>query len=64
MTRCELGLQPRSRIHTFGGARMCEGMSPHTPKWTPTLGVGVLMDLKIFKERFEGSKHIRLKNSL
>jgi hypothetical protein len=22
----------------------CEGMNPHTPKWAPTLGVGVLMD--------------------
>jgi hypothetical protein len=25
-------------------------MNLHTPKWTPTLGVGVLMDSRIFKE--------------
>jgi hypothetical protein len=31
----------------------CEGMSPHTPKWAPTLGVGFLMDFQIFKEQFE-----------
>ncbi len=36
----------------------------HTPKWTPTLGVGVLMDSQIFIERLQGSKPIRLKNSL
>jgi hypothetical protein len=23
-------------------ARECEGMSSHTPKWTPILGIGVL----------------------
>jgi hypothetical protein len=39
-------------------------MSPHTPKWTPTLGVGVLMDSQIFRERFEGSKAIGLNSSL
>jgi hypothetical protein len=26
-----------------------EGMGPHTPKWTPILGVGVLMESQIFK---------------
>jgi len=26
----------------------CEGMNPHTPKWAPTLGVGVPMDSRIF----------------
>ncbi len=30
----------------------CEGMSPHTPKWTPTLGVGVLIEYQIFREQF------------
>jgi len=29
----------------------CEGMNPHTPKWAPTLGVGVPMDFQIFKEQ-------------
>jgi hypothetical protein len=41
----------------------CEGLSPHTPKWTPTLGVGVLMDFKNFRGRLQGSKLIRLKKN-
>jgi hypothetical protein len=53
-------MQLENHIHTAGNANKCEGMSPHTPKWTPTLGVGVLMDFQIFKERFEMSKFIRL----
>jgi hypothetical protein len=24
--------------------KVCEGMNSHTPKWVPTLGVGVPMD--------------------
>jgi len=36
----------------------------HTPKWTPTLGVRVPMDSRIFREGFEGSKLIGLKISL
>jgi hypothetical protein len=32
-------------------------MSPHTPKWAPTLGVKVSMDFQIFKEQFEGVKN-------
>jgi hypothetical protein len=39
-------------------------MNPHTPKWTPTLGVGVPMDSWIFKGWLQGSKHIILGNSL
>jgi len=27
-----------------------EGMSPHTPKWTPILGVGIPMDSQVFRE--------------
>jgi len=38
--------------------------TPHTPKWTPTLGIGVLMDFGIFKEQLQGSKPIGLKSSL
>ncbi len=37
-------------FHALGSARKCEGMNPHTPKWAPTLGVGVLMDFQIFRE--------------
>jgi hypothetical protein len=32
------------RFHAPGSVGKCEGMNPHTPKWTPTLGVRVLMD--------------------
>jgi len=39
----ETHLTPRS-------ARKCERMNLHTPKATPTWGVGVLMDFQIFRE--------------
>ncbi len=42
----------------------CEGMNLHTPKWTPTLGIGILIDFWIFIERFYGSKPIGLKSFL
>jgi len=29
----------------------CEGMNPHTPKGTPTLGVGILVNSQIFKKQ-------------
>jgi len=32
------------RLHALGSARKCEGIDPHTPKGTPTLGVGVPVD--------------------
>jgi len=35
---------PRVKSHAPGSARECEGIDPHTPKGTPTLGVGVLVD--------------------
>jgi len=51
-------------FHALESVRECEGMNPHTPKWTPTLGVGVLMDSQIFREQLQGSKFIGLKSSL
>jgi hypothetical protein len=36
-------------FHAPGSVGECEGMNLHTPKWTPTLGVGVPMDFQIFK---------------
>jgi hypothetical protein len=51
-------------VHTPGSAGKCEGMNPHTPKWTPTLGVGILMDFWIFRRQFQGSKFIKLKSYL
>jgi len=33
-----------------------EGVNPHTPKATPTLGDEVLVDSQNFRERLQGSK--------
>jgi len=52
---------PGGTSYTLKSARECERMNPHTPKWAPTLGVGVPMDSQIFRERFQGSKPIGLK---
>jgi hypothetical protein len=54
----------KNHIHTPKNVKECEGMSPYTPKWILTLGVGVPMDFLIFRERFEGSKIIGLKTFL
>jgi hypothetical protein len=42
-------------------AKECEGMNLHTPKGTPTLGVGVKVDSRIFRERSQESKFIGLR---
>jgi len=55
-----LGFMP----HAPGSARKCEGIDPHTPKGTPTLGIEVPMDSRMFKERLQGSKPNELKSSL
>jgi hypothetical protein len=34
----------------------CEGMNSHTSKGTSTLGVEILVDSRIFRERLQGSK--------
>ncbi len=47
-------MQPGNHIHIPKNARKCEGMSPHTTKWPPILGVGVSRDFWIFREQFEG----------
>jgi len=36
--------------------REYEGMNPHTPETTPTLGDGAPVDSQNFKERLQGSK--------
>jgi hypothetical protein len=38
-------------FHALRSVGECEWMNPHTPKWAPTLGVGVSMDSWIFRER-------------
>jgi hypothetical protein len=35
---------PGVTYHAPRSAKECEGMNPHTPKGTPTLGVGVPVD--------------------
>jgi hypothetical protein len=42
-----------NHIHILENVEECEGMNPHIPKRTPTLGIGVLMDSQIFKKQFE-----------
>jgi hypothetical protein len=37
--------------YTLVSARECERMNPHTPKATPTEGIGVLNDSWVFSEQ-------------
>jgi hypothetical protein len=50
------GRRPRGNpgvtSHTPRSVGKCEGVNPHTPKVTPTLGDGVSMDSQNFRERF------------
>jgi len=41
--------------HTHGSVEKCEGVNPHTPKATLTLGDGPPVDSRNFRERFQGS---------
>jgi hypothetical protein len=54
---------PGVTSHVPRNARECEGMTPHTPKGAPTLGVGVPMDSRIFMEQLQGPKLNGLKIS-
>jgi len=51
-------------LHALESARECEGIDPHTPKGTPTLGVRIPMDSQIFRGRLQGSKLDGLRSSL
>jgi len=51
-------------LHVPGSVRECEGINLHTPKGTPTLGIGVQVDSQIFRARLQGSKLNGLKSSL
>jgi hypothetical protein len=55
---------PQVTFRAPGSVGECEGMNPHTPKWTPTLGIKILVDSRIFKRWLQGSKLIGLNNSL
>jgi hypothetical protein len=64
---CKVASQEESpgvTSHAPRSAKECEGMNPHTPKWTPILGVGIPMDSWIFIGQLQGSKPIGLKISL
>jgi hypothetical protein len=54
----------RVTFHVPGSVGKCEGMNPHTPKWVPTLGIGIPTKSQIFKRQLQGSKLIELKISL
>ncbi len=77
VTTLTLGSRPRQRLarlwaerkpgvtfHVPKNAREYERVNLHTPKATPTWGVGVSKDSRIFRERWHGSKPIGLKSSL
>jgi len=45
-----------SHFHAPESAKECEGKNPHTPKWTPMLGVGVPVDSWMFRKWLQRSK--------
>jgi hypothetical protein len=51
-------------FHVPESVGKCERMNLHTPKWVPSLGVGVSMDFWIFRRQLQGSRLIGLKSSL
>jgi hypothetical protein len=55
---------PRVTSHAPGSVGECKGMNLHTPKWAPTLGVGILMDFWIFKKWLQRLRPIALWSSL
>jgi hypothetical protein len=64
LAKVQSRVSPGITFHAPRNARECEGMNPHTPKWTPTLGIGIPMHSQIFKGRFQGPKFIGLESSL
>ncbi len=45
--------------HALGSAKECEGMNPHTLKWTPILAVGVPMDSQWIPEFLENDYKVK-----
>jgi len=56
LQECEPRRSPGVTSHTLGSVGKCEGVNLHTPKATPTLGDGVLVDSGNFRKQFQGSK--------
>jgi hypothetical protein len=54
----------RVMLHAPGSVGKCEGMNSHTSKGVSTLGVGVPVDFKKFREKLQESKFNELKISL
>ncbi len=50
--------------HAPGTTKECEGIDPHTPKGAPTLGVGISVDSRMFREQLQGSKPNGLRSYL
>jgi len=44
LQECGLKGSPGVTSQTPGSVRKCEGVNPHTPKATPTLGDGISVD--------------------
>jgi len=64
LQRCGPRRSPGATSHTPGSVGKCEGVNPHTPKATLTLGDGVPVDSQNFRERIEGPKLNGLWHSL
>jgi hypothetical protein len=52
---CKLRGSPGVTSENPGSVRECEGVSLHTPKAIPTLGDGVPVESRNFRDRFEGA---------
>jgi hypothetical protein len=55
---------PKFMLHAPRNVKKGEGISLHTPKGTPTLGIKVSMDSQMFREQLQGSKPNGLRSSL
>jgi len=53
---CKPRGSPGVTSHAPKSVRNCEGVNPHIPKPTPTLGDGISMDSRNFREQFQRSK--------
>jgi len=51
-------MQPGNHICIPRSVREFEGMNPHTPKWTPTLGVKIFVESQIFKKKIRGQNSL------
>jgi hypothetical protein len=58
MKRCGLRAQPRSHSHISESVRECEGMSPHTPKWTPLWVLESIQSLEFLESNFKGQNSL------